>query len=690
VFGSGPTTVLLLPTWAIAHSKIWKMQIPYLSRHFRVVTFDSRGNGRSDRPLYPGAYAEDEIVADTVAVMDETETDSAVCIGLSKGAGFLLRLATEHPDRVSGAVFVGSAARIVAPGPERPTYPFDEELSDYDGWRKFNAVYWKRDLEGFARFFFGQIFPEPHSTMGVDDGTAWALGTTPEVLIQTHLDPYLDPRGSTDPRPVAVQLAEQVACPSLVVHGDRDAIAGPAQGRALADALGCRLETFSGAGHAPQLRHPVRFNAIVRDFVESIAPAAGARRPAPWVFARDRAPSVLWLCSPIGLGHVLRDLAVARALRTRIPELRIEWLTQSPVTAVLEAEGEIVHPASRALASEAAHWESEAAAHDLHAFHAFRRMDEILCANYGVFDDIVRETTYDMWVGDESWELDHFLHENPERKVAPYTFMTDVVGFLPVDPSGDEREAHLCADYNAEMIEHVGRYPHLRDRAVFFGGFDELPDASLGAGLPTVRDWSARNFVSVPYVLPFAASEYRDPAALRRRLGYGTGYPLYVAAVGGTSVGRALLELTAAAFELVRKEQPDARMLMVAGPRLDPGALPDVDGMDKVGYVPALFEHLACADVAIVQGGLSSTMELVAARRPFVYFPLAHHFEQQYFVAHRLNHYGAGIRMDYATTTPPDLANAIRHAAATGPRYRSVPPDGADRAAGLLAAVLRR
>jgi hypothetical protein len=215
-----------------------------------------------------------------------------------------------------------------------------------------------------------------------------------------------------------------------------------------------------------------------------------------------------------------------------------------------------------------------------------------MCANYMLFDDVVRETSYDLWVGDEAWEVDHFLHENPERKIAPYAFLTDVVGFLPVDPSGDPREAELCADYNAEMVEHRERFPYVRDRSVFIGGFDELPEASLGVGLPTVREFTERRFSSVPYVVPFDPAAYRRPARLRRELGYGTGYPLYLAAVGGTAVGRELLELTAEAFELVRQEEPDARMVMVTGPRLDPALLPDVEGMEKRGYVDSLFAHL--------------------------------------------------------------------------------------------------
>ena len=237
---------------------------------------------------------------------------------------------------------------------------------------------------------------------------------------------------------------------------------------------------------------------------------------------------------------------------------------------------------------------------------------------------------------------------------------------------------------------HLDRYPYVRDRSVFIGSFAELPDASMGPGLPGVRDWSQRIYTSVPYVLPFDPSAFRRPAALRRSLGYGTGYPLYVAAVGGTAVGRDLLELTAEAFMIVRKEQPEARMVMVTGPRLAPDALPDVEGMDKRGYVPELFAHLAAADAAVVQGGLSTTMELVAARRPFVYFPLAQHWEQQHFVSHRLDHYRAGTRMEFRTTTPSDLAAALITAGASRPAYRPVRRGGAEKAAAQLAQLIVR
>jgi predicted glycosyltransferase/pimeloyl-ACP methyl ester carboxylesterase len=626
-----------------------------------VVLYDGRGNGRSGDPDPSGLWQHRWYADDCRTVLDATGTERAVLAGLcGDGVYPAMQVAAEDTERVQAVVALAPGVPLLTPPhPFRADAlaTFEDQIADPVGWQKYNRRYIHGNHEDFLQFFFGEMFPEPHSSKHVEDAVRFGLDGSVDVLL---MDDDLEVT-----KDEVEQLCRQVRCPVLVVHGDQ----------------------VEGSGHLPNARHPVLVNTLIKDFVEEVSsPMTG--QTTPWLFARERKRRALWVCSPIGLGHTLRDLAIAKSLRERVPDLEIEWLAQSPVSDVVRAHGEVVHPASDQLASESAHWESESDRHDLHAFYAFRRMDEILLANYMLFDDVVRETPYDLWIGDESWEVDHFLHENPERKIAPYVFMTDVVGFLPVDPEGDAREAELVADYNAEMIEHRERFPFVRDLSVFIGGYDELPDAPLGPSLPTVRDWTEQWFSTVPYVVPFDPGAYRRPQALRRRLGYGTGYPLYIAAVGGTAVGRSLLELTAEAFALVRKEQPDARMVMVTGPRLDPGLLPDVEGMEKRGYVDSLFEHLACADVAVVQGGLSTTMELTAARRPFIYFPLAHHWEQQHFVSHRLDHYGAGHRMDYRITSPRDLADALMSARRTRPAYRPIRRGGADKAAGLLASVV--
>jgi len=685
VHGTGQPALLLLPTWAIVDSRHWKMQIPFLARNYRVITFDPRGNGRSDRPRDPAAYADTAFASDIRAVLDATGTERAVLGAFCTGFIWALLFAAAHPQRVAGIVTIAPTLPIPPADPWRG-HSFDDvpdttEGWAPEGWAKENRHYWQRDWRGYVEFFMSQIATEPHSTKPYDDLVEWGLQTDAATMLCDADAPY-----QIDDEREAVRLCRSLACPVLVIGGDQDKIVPPERTRRIAELTGAELLVIEGGGHAPHVRYPVAVNHAIRDFADRLVPRP--RKQAAWPATHGRPRRVLWISSPIGLGHVQRDLAIARALRRRRPELEIHWWAQPPVTEVLAGAGEIIHPASSAQVSESAHWESESADHDLPAFYAFRRMDEILCANYLLFDDIVRDTRYDLWVGDESWEVDYFLHENPERKIAPYVFMTDVIGFLPTDP-GDPREAELCADYNADSIEKRERFPRLRDLSMFIGSFDELPDCPFGPGMPGIRAWSRRWFSSVPYVLPFNPDAYRDRAGLRRRLGYRPDQPLFVAAVGGTSVGTSLLELTCDAFVRVRKQVPDARMLLVTGPRIDPRLLPDAEGMDKRGYVPDLFEHLACADAAVVQGGLSTTMELAATGRPFIYFPLRRHWEQQHFVTHRLDHYRAGLRMDYATTTADDLATAMRAALnGTGPGYRKVPRGGAGRAAARIAALL--
>jgi UDP:flavonoid glycosyltransferase YjiC (YdhE family) len=130
------------------------------------------------------------------------------------------------------------------------------------------------------------------------------------------------------------------------------------------------------------------------------------------------------------------------------------------------------------------------------------------------------------------------------------------------------------------------------------------------------------------------------------------------------------------------------RMIVVAGPRIDPATLPQSEGLEVRAYVHDLYKHLAACDLAVVQGGLTTAMELTANRRPFLYFPLKHHFEQCFHVAHRLDRYGAGRRMDFHQTAPEDIAAAIAQDIGREVDYRPVETDGARRAAGRLAELL--
>jgi pimeloyl-ACP methyl ester carboxylesterase/predicted glycosyltransferase len=673
IYGEGEQTILFVPPWSIVHSRCWKMQVPYFARHHRVIVFDPRGNGRSDRPQTSDAYSEPEFAADALAVLDATATEQAFVVTLSLGSQRSLVLAAEHPERIQGIVFIAPSAPLAPSHPYRDI-PFDEPLDSDEGWAKFNAHYWQRDYAGFVEFFISQCVTEPHSTKPIEDGIGWGLETDAETLLAVSTGPSL---GEAALR----ELCSRVQCPVLVIHGDEDAVTPHARGVELAKATAGELVTIEGGGHFIHARDPVKVNLLVRDFVQPPPP------PRRWVRGKSRRKRALYISSPIGLGHAQRDAAIADELRKLHPDLEIDWLAQSPVTSVLEKRGERIHPASADLANESSHIESESAEHDLHCFQAIRRMDEILYSNFMVFHDLVREEAYDLWIGDEAWELDYYLHENPEQKQAAYVWLTDFVGWLPMQ-DGAEREAFLTTDYNAEMIEHIARFPRLRDRAIYVGSSDDIVPDAFGPGLPLIRDWTEEHYDLTGYVTGFDPADFSDREALRAELGYAPDEQVCIVTVGGSGVGAHLLRRVIDAFPEAKEHVPALRMIVVAGPRIDPTTLPQADGLEVRRYVHDLYRHLAACDLAVVQGGLTTSMELTANRRPFIYFPLRHHFEQNFHVRHRLERYGAGRCMDFETATPETIARAIAEEIGREVDYRPVETDGAARAAALIAELL--
>jgi predicted glycosyltransferase len=301
---------------------------------------------------------------------------------------------------------------------------------------------------------------------------------------------------------------------------------------------------------------------------------------------------------------------------------------------------------------------------------------------------VVEETPYDLVIGDESWEVDYFLHENPELKRFSFAWLTDFVGFLPMPELG-EREAFLTADYNAEMLEQRARFKRIRDRQVFVGNPEDVVDESFGPGLPNIREWTVEHYEFSGYVTGFEPPTKREVARSRKELGYGSGDVLCIVAVGGSGVGEPLLRRVLDAVPLARARVPELRFLVVTGPRIDPASLPSVEGADVRGFVPDLYLRMAAADVAVVQGGLTTTMELTAARVPFLYVPLRHHFEQNFHVRHRLERYRAGQCASYDEVSDPGwLAEAIVKLVGTDVAHRPVETGGAQRAAAMLAELV--
>lgn len=677
VFGpqDGPA-IVLLPCWIIVHARAWKAQVADLAQDYRLVVIDGRGNGASDRPLGAEAYSYEAYVDDALAVIDHLGLERYSLVGFSRGGPQAALIAARRPHQVQSVVLIAPVAPTNPAIREASRQIFQTPRETYRGWEAYNANAMTADPEGFVRFFFSRMFPEPHATKQVEDAIGWALETSGQVLADSSLGGMLD-----GPDLRAAYAA--IACPVLQLHGDADEITPLEAGRKVAELARAQLLVVPGSGHGPHLRYPLQANTAIRQFLAShgLAPTR-PQRPR----RRKPSPSVLYISSPIGLGHARRDLAVVRALREARPGLSVDWLAQDPVTRFLAAADERLHPASAQLASESRHIEDEAGEHDLNVFQALRRMDEILVRNFRVFQSVVEDGGYDLVVADEGWEVDHFWHEHPELKRTRLAWLTDFVGFAPM-PQGGEAEAALTADYNAEMVAHVEGRPSVRDRAIYVGNLSEVVDDSLGADLPGRRDWTAGRFDFSGYILGDDVPWPQDKPALRAELGFRDDEKVCVVAVGGSGVGAHLIRRVLAAAPLARRADPSLRLIIVTGPRLAGGFAP-VEGVEIRGFEPRLPQLMAASDLAIVQGGLSTCMELAASQTPFIYVPLEHHFEQNIHVAARLDAYGAGRRLRYAQLGPEQLAQAIAEELARQPSGKAVERDGAGRAAAMIAELI--
>jgi len=238
------------------------------------------------------------------------------------------------------------------------------------------------------------------------------------------------------------------------------------------------------------------------------------------------------------------------------------------------------------------------------------------------------------------------------------------------------------------MIGHIERHPEVRDRAIFVGGPEDVVPMSFGKDLPAMRDWVPRHFDFAGYVIGEHPQTFGSRADLRRSLGYRSDERVCIVTVGGSGVGAHLIRRILQSYPMARAKLPELRMIVVAGPRIHPQSLNAPAGVEVRAFVPNLDRHLAACDLAIVQGGLTTAMELTSRKRPFLYFPLRHHFEQNFHVRYRLDRYRAGRCMDFLQVTPEAIAEAIAGEIGRTVDYRDVETDGARRAAARLAEML--
>ena len=259
VFGDGKPTVMMLPTWSIVHSGVWKAQIPFLARHFRVVTFDGRGCGRSGgRPAlgHTSTNSSPTTPSPSSTGLAPTPPCSWRCPPVPVGAS------TSPPSIPNGSSASFRSVRILR------WFPTTSVLSASVAprWAKPNSPYWEQDFSGFIEFFMERMFTEPHSTKPIEDAIEWGLDIGPITLPDTYRGIHL-----TDPQWFRMDVQ-----PTVLPRARDPRRRGrhpPARQWAprWRRSTNGQLVTIAGGGHAPNLRDPVVVNRLIREFVESVA-----------------------------------------------------------------------------------------------------------------------------------------------------------------------------------------------------------------------------------------------------------------------------------------------------------------------------------------------------------------------------------------------------------------------------------
>jgi len=473
---------------------------------------------------------------------------------------------------------------------------------------------------------------------------------------------------------------KDIDIPSLIVHGEKDKVIHPDASQYLHKKIaGSSLLLIPDSGHIFAHTWP-QVSMQILTFLKPGTPSPSL--PSQ----KTRGHKILWISSPIGLGHVKRDLAIVNEMRARIPDLTIHWLCVDPVRSYLKAMGETIHPMSDLLMDESKHFESNATAYALNATEAYWDMDQILNNNFMVFTDAVRFDGYDLVVGDESWEVAEYLHYNPSLKTSRFVFLTDFIGMSNVSED-KTKQAHV-ANANGTWVEMRKMNPTASDLSIFIGEPEDIPDRPFGEGLPNIREWTKNLFSFSGYTLPFEPRDYSNRQLIRRDLGFSPEDNVLLVAVGGTSVGRPLIEKCLESQADLREIIPKIRSIFLCGPRIDSQSFGHADGVEFLSFVSDPMKLYAACDLAVIQGGLSTAMELTALERPFLYFPLKDHFEQQNYVDYRLKNYNAGVRMDFDHTSVSQLAEAIAAHIGVSVIYKPVSADGANKAASMISDLL--
>jgi UDP-N-acetylglucosamine:LPS N-acetylglucosamine transferase len=392
---------------------------------------------------------------------------------------------------------------------------------------------------------------------------------------------------------------------------------------------------------------------------------------------------ILFISGSVGLGHVTRDLVIAREIKHQNPNVNISWIASDPAAQVLRDDGANVLPESDCWVNENMIIEDvsrencrKGKEYSVNLVSYMIKSRKTWNKNVDTFRKLILNQHFDLVIGDETYEI--ILTLGKIKKRPDFIMLYDFIGLDPM--SLNPLEWLIGYQVNRAWARGHKKKPKDLKKRLFLGEPEDILDRKFGMFLPNRKEHVQKHYFYTGYILPFQAKDYGDKGKIRKELGYGED-PLIIASIGGTSIGKPLLELCIKSYPVLKNKVRNIKLVLVCGPRLTPESFSIPPDIEIKKYVPALFKHFAASDLAIVSGGGTSTLELTALKKPFLYFPVENHCEQQIHVLHRLNRHKAGVKMSYTNTTAESLAASVIETLGMKVNYADIKTDGANRAA---------
>ena len=366
---------------------------------------------------------------------------------------------------------------------------------------------------------------------------------------------------------------------------------------------------------------------------------------------------ILWAVSSVGKGHVMRSMTIAGKLQSMVG-VDIDWLAPAPALEFMRQRGYNVLPCSSGLTGSGKAYEQVFAGctDEFNLMDYIRVETKLHKSDFMASSEAWKKKTYDGIVADEAFWILSGFSSKWANKPAPFIFITDFIGTRAMRPRISDK---ITAWKNnlGFSFSHFGT-----DQYIFIGSPEDIPDESLGLFLPGRKRWAQKHCSFVKPIVDFDPSHFQDKQRIKQQLGLPENKKVFLAVVGPEGNAAQRAEVVEQVFVHLKRDFSDAVFIMVCPEKRSR------EWIDDHRFIDPLHHYFAASDFVITQSGYGKVAELSALGIPFIAIPINYHFEQEFFMGHRIRHYRTGRLVTLRNTPPDEVARHILNVIDTKPQ----------------------